>query len=138
MKNKKILSRKDLKDWKEYLKNPKDLIDKDSQTGSKQITKGRFIFDLHGLSLIEANKKVDEIVNLCSQKKYSEILFITGKGIHSNSENVYESKNFSKLRYSVPEYLNSNDDLKEFISKITSAEVSDGGDGAILIKLKKL
>ncbi len=138
MKNKKILSRKDLKDWKEYLKNPKDLIDKDSQTGSKQITKGRFIFDLHGLSLIEANKKVDEIVNLCSQKKYSEILFITGKGIHSNSENVYESKNFSKLRYSVPEYLNTNSEIKKYILNFKTAEDNDGGEGAILVKLKKL
>ena len=138
MKNKKILSRKDLKDWKEYLKNPKDLIDKDSQSNSTNTNKGRFAFDLHGHSLVEANKKVDEIVKFCTQKKYSEILLITGKGIHSKSDNVYESKDFSKLRHSVPEYLNTNDEIKKFILKISTALDNDGGDGAILIKLKKL
>ena len=84
MKNKKNLSKKDLNDWKEYLNNPKDLIDKDIQNNSTNTNKRRFTFDLHGYSLIEANKKVDEIVNFCSQKKYSEILLITGKGIIQN------------------------------------------------------
>jgi len=138
VKNKKNLSKKDLNDWKEYLKNPKDLIDKDSQNNPTNTNKGRFTFDLHGHSLIEANKKVDEIVKFCTQKKYSEILLITGKGIHSKSDNVYESKDFSKLRHSVPEYLNTNDEIKKFILKISTALDSDGGDGAILIKLKKL
>ena len=138
MKNKKNLSKKDLNDWKDYLKNPTDLIDKDSQNNTTNANKGRFTFDLHGHSLIEANKKVDEIVKFCSQKKYSEILLITGKGIHSKSDNVYESKDFSKLRHSVPEYLNTNDEIKKFILKISTALDDDGGDGAILIKLKKL
>ena len=88
--------------------------------------------------MIEANKKVDEIVNFCSQKKYSEILLITGKGIHSKSDNVYESKDYSKLRYSVPEYLKTNEEIKKFIFQISTAEDNNGGDGAILIKLKKL
>ena len=138
MKNKKNLSRKDLNDWKEYINNPKDLVDKDSETRSKKINKRRFTFDLHGLSLIEANKKVDEIVNFCSQQKYSEILFITGKGIHSKSDNVYESKDFSKLRHSVPEHLNNSDEIKKYVSNIDTAEENDGGDGAILITLKNL
>ena len=138
MKNKKNLSKKDLHDWKEYLNNPKDLIDKDIQNNSPSINKKRFTFDLHGYSLIEANTKMSEIVKFCYQKKYSEILLITGKGIHSKSDNVYESKDFSKLRHSVPEYLKTNDEIKKFILKINSAEDNDGGDGAILIKLKKL
>ncbi len=138
MKNKKNLSKKDLHDWKEYLNNPKDLIDKDIQNNSPSINKKRFTFDLHGYSLIEANTKMNEIVKFCYQKKYSEILLITGKGIHSKSDNVYESKDFSKLRHSVPEHLKTNDEIKKFILKISSAEDNDGGDGAILIKLKKL
>ena len=138
MKNKKNLSKKDLNDWKEYLNNPKDLIDKDIQNNPTNRNKRRFTFDLHGYSLIEANKKVDEIVNFCSQKKYSEILLITGKGIHSKSDNVYESKDYSKLRYSVPEYLKTNEEIKKFIFQIGTAEDNNGGDGAILIKLKKL
>ena len=138
MKNKKNLSKKDLNDWKEYLKNPKDLIDKDIQNNPTNRNKRRFTFDLHGYNLIEANKKVDEIVNFCSQKKYSEILLITGKGIHSKSDNVYESKDYSKLRYSVPEYLKTNEEIKKFIFQIGTAEDNNGGSGAILIKLKKL
>ena len=138
MKNKKNLSKKDLNDWKEYLNNPRDLIDKDIQNNFTNTNKKRFTFDLHGYNLIEANKKVDEIVNFCSQKKYSEILLITGKGIHSKSDNVYESKDYSKLRYSVPEYLKTNEEIKKFIFQIGTAEDNDGGDGAILIKLKKL
>ena len=138
MKNKKNLSKKDLNDWKEYLKNPKDLIDKDSQNNPTNTNKRRFTFDLHGHSLIEANKKVDEIVKFCTQKKYSEILLITGKGIHSKSDNVYESKDYSKLRYSVPEYLKTNEEIKKFIFQIGTAEDNNGGSGAILIKLKKL
>ena len=39
MKNKKNLSKKDLNDWKEYLNNPKDLIDKDIQNNSLIQTK---------------------------------------------------------------------------------------------------
>ena len=138
MKNKKNLSKKDLHDWKEYLNNPKDLIDKESENNSTYINKKRFIFDLHGYSLIEANKKMDEIIKYCYQKKYSEILLITGKGIHSKSDNVYESKDYSKLRYSVPEYLKTNEEIKKFIFQIGTAEDNDGGGGAILIKLKKL
>ena len=138
MKNKKNLSKKDLNDWKEYLNNPRDLIDKDIQNNFTNTNKKRFTFDLHGYNLIEANKKVDEIVNFCSQKKYSEILLITGKGIHSKSDNVYESKDYSKLRYSVPEYLKTNEEIKKFIFQIDTAEDNDGGGGAILIKLKKL
>ena len=138
MKNKKNLSKKDLNDWKEYLNNPKDLIDKDIQNNPTNRNKRRFTFDLHGYNLIEANKKVDEIVNFCSQKKYSEILLITGKGIHSKSDNVYESKDYSKLRYSVPEYLKTNEEIKKFIFQIGTAEDNNGGSGAILIKLKKL
>ena len=138
MKNKKNLSKKDLNDWNEFLTNPTDIIDKDHQNNSTNTNKGRYTFDLHGHSLIEANRKVDEIVRFCSHKKYSEILLITGKGIHSKSDNVYESKDFSKLKHSVPEYLNTNNEIKKFILKITTAQDNDGGDGAILIKLKKL
>jgi len=138
VKNKKNLSKKDLHDWKEYLNNPKDLIDKDSNNNSTHINKKRFTFDLHGYSLIEANKKMDEIVKFCYQKKYSEILLITGKGMHSKSDNVYESKDYSKLRYSVPEYLKTNEEIKKFIFQIGTAEDNNGGSGAILIKLKKL
>ena len=64
---------------------------------------------------------------------------ITGKGLHSNTEqNTYVSKKMSKLKFSVPEYINSNNDLLNKIYSMEQASIADGGEGAIIIKLKKL
>jgi len=64
---------------------------------------------------------------------------ITGKGIHSNTENnTYVSKDLSKLRFSIPDYINSSPDLLNKIQSISNAPTKEGGDGALIIKLKKL
>ena len=135
---KKDLSKEDSEVWQSYIKNPTDVYDKD--LGNKSINrKERFKFDLHGYTLDEANKKVKEIIISCSKNKYREILLITGKGLHSTSgEDTYVSSDLSKLRYSVPEFIRSDDELKNYIISIKEAEKKDGGDGAILIKLKNL
>ena len=135
---KKDLSKEDSEVWQSYIKNPTDVYDKD--LGNKSINrKERFKFDFHGYTLDEANKKVKEIIISCSKNKYREILLITGKGLHSTSgEDTYVSSDLSKLRYSVPEFLSSDDVLKNYIISIEEAEKKDGGDGAILIKLKNL
>ena len=89
--------------------------------------------------MLEANNKVKDIILSSVEKNYEEILLVTGKGIHSNTEeDIYTSKDFSKLKYSVPEYLRSNTDLSKFIKSISGADKRDGGDGAIIIKLKKI
>ena len=89
--------------------------------------------------MLEANEKVKEIILLCVRKNYKEILLITGKGIHSNTEkDVYASRDLSKLRYSVPEYIKSDLDLSKHIISNSNADKIDGGDWAIIIKLKKL
>ena len=96
-------------------------------------------FDLHGYSLDDANKKVREIILSCLENKYKEILFITGKGLHStNEKDVYTSKEFGKLKFSVPEFIKSNQELSRLIKSVDEAEIKDGGEGAILIKLKNL
>ena len=135
---KKDLSKEDSEVWQSYIENPTDVYDKD--LGKKSINrKERFKFDLHGYTLDEANKKVKEIIISCSKNKYREILLITGKGLHSTSdEDTYVSSDLSKLRYSVPEFISSDDELKNYIISIEEAEKKDGGDGAILIKLKNL
>ena len=135
---KKDLSKEDSEVWQSYIKNPTDVYDKD--LGNKSINrKERFKFDLHGYTLDEANKKVKEIIISCSKNKYREILLITGKGLHSTSgEDTFVSSDLSKLRYSIPEFINSDDELKNYIISIEEAEKKDGGDGAILIKLKNL
>lgn len=135
---KKDLSKEDSEVWQSYIENPTDVYDKD--LGKKSINrKERFKFDLHGYTLDEANKKVKEIIISCSKNKYREILLITGKGLHSTSgEDTYVSSDLSKLRFSVPDFINSDDELKNYIISIEEAEKKDGGDGAILIKLKNL
>ena len=138
MNKKKDLSKKDSEIWQSYIKNPTDVYDKDLE--NKLINrKERFKFDLHGYTLDEANKKVKEIIISCRENKYREILLITGKGLHSTSgKDTYVSKDLSKLKYSVPEFINTDAELKNFIISMSEADKKDGGDGAILIKLKNL
>jgi len=139
VKKKGNISDTDTRDWKEYIKDPKDIFDKDFNSHQLGKNHSRFKLDLHGYRLAEANEKIREIILSCWEKKYTEILLITGKGIHSNTnEDVYVSNDLSKLRYSVPDYINSNNDLSSKVSEISSASLEDGGDGAIIIKLKKL
>ena len=136
---KKDLSTQDIKDWEDYIKNPSDIFDKDKSNSFELKSKSRFKFDLHGFTLDEANKKVREIIRSCSSSKFKEILLITGKGIHSKKDkDVYSSNEFSKLKYSVPEYIKSDQELSSLIVSISDAEIKDGGKGAVIIKLKNL
>ena len=136
---KKDLSAKDTEIWETYIKSPSDIYDKDKKNKENQGTKDRFRFDLHGHTLDEANQRVRDIIFSCVKKKYKEILFITGKGLHSTSDNdAYVSKDFSKLKYSVPNFIKSDEDLNKFVFSISDADVKDGGEGAILVKLRNL
>ena len=135
---KKKISQKDLNTWKNYLKNPNDIVDKDLPN-KNSYSLNKYRYDLHGYTLLEANEKVKEIILYCIKKNYNEVLFITGKGIHSNTEkDVYASKDLSKLKYSVPAFIKSDTEISKYISSIKSADRKDGGDGAIVIKLKKI
>ena len=136
---KKDLDQDDKKAWEEYIKNPSDIYDKDKNYSNKNQRKERFKYDLHGYTLEDANKKVKEIILSCQENKYKEILLITGKGLHStNDKDIYVSKNLGTLRYSVPEFIKSNEELNNFIISIKEADIKGGGAGAILIKLKNL
>ena len=136
---KKDVSLTDLQSWKEYTDNPKDVYDKDLDKDKQRISTKRYKFDLHGYSLNDANIKVSQIILFCSEKNYSEILLITGKGIHSNTDkNYFVSKDLSKLRFSIPDFINTSEDLNTYVSSISVAEDRDGGEGALIVKLKKL
>ena len=136
---KKDLDQDDKKAWEEYIKNPSDIYDKDKNYSIENQRKERFKYDLHGYTLEDANKKVKEIILSCKENKYKEILLITGKGLHStNDRDIYVSKNLGTLRYSVPEFIKSSEELNDFIISIKEADIKDGGDGALLIKLKNL
>ena len=139
MKKKEDISEVEKKLWEEYLKNPKDLFDKELES-KKSFTKNeRYRFDLHGFTLVEANKKIREIIISCQENNFNEILLITGKGLNSNTDqNTYVSKDLSKLKFAVPEYIKTQKDLMEKIISIEKAKIKEGGEGAIVIKLKKL
>ena len=125
--------------WEDYIKNPSDIYDKDQDISNDIRRKERYKFDLHGFTLDEANNKVKEIIEHCVKNKFRELLLITGKGIHSTSDDdTYISKDLGKLKYSVPEFIKTNSDLNKFIISINDAEKKDGGEGALIIKLKNL
>ena len=139
MTKKKDLSKKDRETWETYIKNPSDVYDKDKNNQNDPNRKVRFRFDLHGHTLDEANQIVRDVIFSCVKNRYKEILFITGKGLHSTSDSdAYVSKDFSKLKYSVPDFIKSDEDLNKFVISISDADNKDGGEGAILIKLKNL
>ena len=136
---KKDFNQEDKKTWEDYIKNPSDIYDKDQGISDKTQRKERYNFDLHGFTLDEANIKVKEIIEHCVKNKFKELLLITGKGIHSTSDkDAYISKNLGKLKYSVPEFIKTNSELSKFIISINDAEKKDGGEGALIIKLKNL
>ena len=135
---KKDSSQEDKKTWEEYIKNPSDIYDKDQGVSNSVQRRERYKFDLHGFTLDEANDKAKEIIEYCVKNKFKELLLITGKGIHSTSdEDAYISKNLGKLKYSVPEFIKTSE-LNKFIISINDAEKKDGGEGAIIIRLKNL
>ena len=138
MSKKRDLSQEDKKTWEDYIKDPSDIYDKD-KNNQKTVRKERFKFDLHGFTLDEANKKVKEILLFCIKNKYKELLLITGKGLHStNDKDAYISKDFGKLKFSVPEFIKSDIEINKLVVSINEAELKDGGEGAILIKFKSL
>ena len=131
------ISDKDKKDWINFLSSNENLPDKDQKLKEKKIDK-RFIFDLHGYSLDEANKKIEDIIYQSFQKKISKIIIVTGKGLHSNNEkDPYISKDLGILKNSVPDFIKSNNDLMNMIRNIEGASIEDGGSGAFYIYLKK-
>ena len=137
MKKKNTLSQKDKDEWKNFLENTSFIPDKDKESQKKNYNQ-IYKYDLHGLTLFDANIKVKEIVTSCSEKKFKHILLITGKGLHSKDDDVYKSSELSKLRYSIPEYIRSEPEISKLVFSISTPSQKDGGEGALLIKLKKL
>ena len=135
---KKDSNQENKKIWEDFIKNPSDIYDKDQSNSYNTQRSGRYKFDLHGFTLDEANIKVKKIIDHCVKNKFKELLLITGKGIHSTSDqDAYVSKNFGKLKYSVPEFIKTSE-LNKFVISINDAETKDGGEGAIIIKLRNL
>tara|TARA_E500000178_G_scaffold85943_1_gene84461 strand:- start:1073 stop:1492 length:420 start_codon:yes stop_codon:yes gene_type:complete len=136
---KKELNQADKKTWENYIKNPSDIYDKDKNNSKNTQRNERYKFDLHGYTLHEANNKAKELLEHCVKNKFKELLLITGKGLHSTSDkNAFISKDLGKLKYSVPEFIKTNVETNKLVISIKDAEKKDGGEGAIIIKLKNL
>ena len=133
----KKITDKDKKDWENFLLNKEKLPNKDVDFLEKKKQIIRTI-DLHGYTLIEANKKIESIINKSYLEGVNKLIVITGKGIHSKNESdPFVSKDLSILKYSVPEFIKNNKDLMKKINEFKDADIKDGGSGAFYINLKK-
>ncbi len=131
------ISDKDKEDWKNFIKKKEKIPDKDfvnkRSIRQKKIKK----IDLHGYTIEEANKAVEQFIQKCFEDSVTKIIVITGKGLRSkNVENPYLSKDLSILKYSVPEFIESKTSLTKMIIETTDAKIEDGGSGAFYIYLK--
>ena len=133
------LSDKDKRDWQNFISKKEKVHNKDLSLSQIKIEKNLVkTIDLHGFSLENANRTIDEFINKCFKTNVSKITVITGKGLRSNNiNNPYVSKNLSILKNSVPEFIKSNTDLMKKIKNIQEAKAEDGGSGAFNILLKK-
>ena len=114
----KKLSKKDLKDWKNFVEGNEKVQNKDYIKDQIKY-KNQATIDLHGFSLDHANNKVEKFIVDCFNKKVLKLNIITGKGLRSKVDhNPYQSKNLSILKYSVPEFIKSNTDLMKIIKKV--------------------
>ena len=128
---------KDKQDWENFLNNKEKIPNKDfihkKNVRYEKIKK----IDLHGYTIEEANKAVEQFIQECFVEDVTKIIVITGKGLRSkNIENPYLSKDLSILKYSVPEFIENNKSLTRLIIETTDAKIEDGGSGAFYIFLK--
>jgi len=131
------ISEKDKKDWENFISSDEKLLNKDYKASKQKIYKTKSI-DLHGYTLDEANKIIQNFINQAYKEKVNKLIVVTGKGLHSqNEKDPYVSKNLSILKYSVPEFIENNKNLMNIISEIKDAKIEDGGSGAFYIYLKK-
>ena len=132
------ISDKDKKDWDNFINNREKLPNKDFKNQEKIFFKIRSI-DLHGYTLDEANKTIEQFITKAYSEKINKLIVVTGKGLHSqNEKDPYVSKKLSILKYSVPEFISNNKSLMDKINEITDAKIEDGGSGAFYIYLKKV
>ena len=131
------ISDKDKRDWQTFISSKEKILDKDFKSQNKNLVKIKSI-DLHGYTLEKANIAVEEFILKAYEDSVSKLIVITGKGIHSDVEkDTYVSKDLSILKYSVPEFINNNENLMRVINDIQDAKIEDGGSGAFYVFLKK-
>jgi len=135
----KKLSNKDKIDWLNFINSNEKLNNKDISEKKNRSDKLERVIDLHGYSLENANKAIDEFIKICFSQKISKITVITGKGSRSkNKDNPYQSENFSILKYSVPEHIKTSSNLMKMIKKINFEDIENSSKGSFDIFLRKI
>ena len=131
------ISDKDKKDWNSFVNSNEKLPDKDIKFKQKKTSTIKSI-DLHGYTLEQANRAIEEFINRAYSDNISTLVVVTGKGLHSDNENdPYVSKDLGILKHSVPEFIKNNKEIMKKIIDIKEADIKDGGSGAFYINLKK-
>jgi DNA-nicking Smr family endonuclease len=131
------ISDKDKKDWDKFVNSTEKLPNKDFQLKKNKNLNIRSI-DLHGYTLDEANKTIEDFIKKAFSENVNRLIIVTGKGLHSeNEKDPYVSKDLGILKYSVPEFITNNPSLMNMINEIKDAKIEDGGGGAFYIFLKK-
>ena len=113
----------------------KNLLEKNTL---KKIKKGKFKIqsklDLHGFTLEESKEKVVEFILKNYKYKKRLLLIITGKGRRLTVSEGWRGT--GKLKKNVPMWLKSVQ-LSKYILWFDSASPENGGEGALMIYLKK-
>ena len=131
------ISDKDKKDWQKFINSTEKLPNKDFKYKKNKNLKVRSI-DLHGYTLDEANKTIENFINKSFFENINKLIIVTGKGLHSeNEKDPYVSKDLGILKYSVPEFIQKNENLMNIIKEIKDAKIEDGGSGAFYVYLRK-
>jgi len=129
---------KDKKDWENFLNSKKTILDKDNNNLK---VKNEILYksiDLHGCTLVEANKKINQFIDECYDKGINKINIITGKGSRSkNKEDPFRSSDLGILKYSVPDFIKNNLELMKKINQIDFDAVNSPFQGSFDIFLRK-
>ena len=135
----KKLYKTDIKVWKDFIEGNEKLYNKDNINKESKYKKKESTIDLHGLSLDQANSKIEKFITSCFEKKIEKLNIITGKGLRSKVEqNPYQSKDLGILKYSVPEFIKSNSELMRIIKKIEdNTENKNSGFFTLFLKIKE-
>tara|TARA_Y100000591_G_C21750327_1_gene654396 strand:- start:152 stop:562 length:411 start_codon:yes stop_codon:yes gene_type:complete len=132
------ISDKDKEDWKKFTESKDPLKDKENNK-DLNFTHAKYSYiDLHGYSLEDANKKIENFIIENFNKGIRNLNIITGKGNRSkNKEDPFKSKDLSILKYSVPNFIYNKPELMKIIIKIDTDSINNPLSGSFEIFLKK-
>lgn len=91
------------------------------------LSKPQAEFDFHGRGILRMNevqKMVDEFLDECRSRKLTKVLFITGKGLHSQ-------KGMSVIKPFLRKYLDS----LSFVDRVYEGRFDRGGAGTLEVIL---